>query len=158
MVAWHLFYGPHFSPFLAKHNTVCPNIVTVPKVGKQSASSYWHIFIRFFSDQQNPNNMIPFQYCVNIFFMMCILHFPSNFPSRITRVTTTVLIAHSPRDGAYLSLWECRERTIYWGGLLLVAGELSDRMQEKYGAVVREDPLWPSSCVVNQLMSTLINW
>ena len=27
------------------------------------------------------------------------------------------------------------------GGLLLVAGELSDRMQEKYGAVVREDPL-----------------
>ena len=26
-------------------------------------------------------------------------------------------------------------------GILLVAGELSDRMQEKYGAVVREDPL-----------------
>ena len=133
-----------FSPFSAIYNTVCPNIVTVPKVGKLSASSYWHIFIRFFHASRTQITWSRFQYCANIFFLMCFLHFPSNFPSGITWVNT-VLIATSLRDGAYLSLRKCRERTIYWGGFLLVAGELSDRMQEKYGAVVREDPLWPSS-------------
>ena len=68
----------------------------------------------------------------------------------------TALLEHSTGYGTYLSLWKCRKRIVSCVGILLVAGELSVRMQEKYGAVVREDPLWPSSCVLKQLVSMLI--
>ena len=145
-----------FSPFSAIYNTVCPNIVTVPKVGKQSASSYWHIFIRFFHASRTQITWSRFQYCANIFFLMCFLHFPSNFPSGITWVNT-VLIATSLRDGAYLSLWKCRECTISWVGILLVAGELSDCMPKTYSAVFHEDHvLGITSCVSYNQVSALI--
>ena len=95
----------HFLPVSAMHNIVCPHYETVPKVGKKSASSYWHN--KYLLGQQQTWHMTPYSLlCKNFRFISCVFYTSLpiyNHPDCLGVNTNTVLIAHNPRDGIWQS-------------------------------------------------------
>ena len=148
---------PSFSPFSAIYNTVCPNIVTVPKVGKQSASSYWHIFIRFFPCQQNPNNLIPVP-------ILCKHILPDVFSTLPFKFSIWDYLGEHSIDRTQPKGW-CVPITLKMQRAHHLLGGIPVSCwwaEWPYAREIRRRRPRGSSvtilCAVNQLMSTLINW
>jgi len=101
--------------------------------GKNSHCDGNHFFFR----PAATSNMTPFSISCNPL-LMCFLNIPSiPIPDCLGDQD---IDCTQPKRGC-VSIPLRMQRAHH----LLVAGQLSNRMQVKYGAVVREDPLWSSS-------------